>query len=190
MADDLKKLFGGRARVLAGVLSMAGKGKEKKEPVALPLPGVEKDPVVEQGDQGSFAEMYDQPDEEEIFFSESVVGTTLNDSELGVLAREKETAGGSTPHGRVNYRRPQEELDLHGMTAAQAALRVEGYVIDAHRRRLVVVRIITGKGNHSPRGPVLPEVVAATLNALKKRGLVGAVQYEKKGGSVLVFLAG
>jgi len=56
------------------------------------------------------------------------------------------------------------ELDLHGMTRAQAADALAGFLADAHRRRLGCVRIIHGKGRRSSNeGPVLKPAVAGWL---------------------------
>lgn len=54
----------------------------------------------------------------------------------------------------------EDELDLHGLTAAQARTAVRGFLAAAATRRLACVRIIHGKGRGSgPRGPVLKKSV-------------------------------
>ena len=53
-----------------------------------------------------------------------------------------------------------EELDLHGMTQAEARLALIGFLADATRRGLHCVRIVHGKGRRSGhRGPVLKAAV-------------------------------
>ena len=80
------------------------------------------------------------------------------------------------------------ELDLHGMRAAQAELRVESF-LRAERVRVPgeVVRIITGKGS-AGGPPVLKGLVRDILEA----GAEGAgdFSWEVGGGSVLVRLRG
>jgi hypothetical protein len=59
---------------------------------------------------------------------------------------------------------PVATLDLHGDTAAQAEPRVRDFILTHSRiSKGQVVRILTGKGRGSPRGPVLPSVVRRTL---------------------------
>lgn len=59
---------------------------------------------------------------------------------------------------------PVATLDLHGDTAAQAEPRVRNFILTHSRiSNGHVVRILTGKGRGSPRGPVLPSVVRRTL---------------------------
>ncbi|MGB5131928.1 MAG: Smr/MutS family protein [Steroidobacteraceae bacterium] len=54
----------------------------------------------------------------------------------------------------------RDELDLHGMTRAEARLAVLAFLADASRRGLHCVRIVHGKGRGSgDRGPVLKAAV-------------------------------
>lgn len=58
----------------------------------------------------------------------------------------------------------EAELDLHGMTRAQAAAALEQFMRESRQRRLGCVRIIHGKGRRSDdQGPVLKPAVAAWL---------------------------
>lgn len=58
----------------------------------------------------------------------------------------------------------QAALDLHGCTAAQARIELQGFLQRAQARGLGCVRIIHGKGLRSSRsGPVLKPRVAAWL---------------------------
>ena len=57
--------------------------------------------------------------------------------------------------------RPEYILDLHGYTAYEAEEVLRDVVSN---REFSHIRIITGKGNHSHGGAVLPDVVKAFLN--------------------------
>jgi DNA-nicking Smr family endonuclease len=52
------------------------------------------------------------------------------------------------------------EVDLHGLTGAQAKAALREFLTDALQRHMTCVRIIHGKGKRSgPRGPVLKNIV-------------------------------
>ncbi len=52
------------------------------------------------------------------------------------------------------------EIDLHGLTGAQAKAALREFIADAVQRNMQCVRIIHGKGKRSgPRGPVLKNIV-------------------------------
>jgi DNA-nicking Smr family endonuclease len=56
------------------------------------------------------------------------------------------------------------EIDLHGMTGAEAKAALRDFVGTALERHMSCVRIVHGKGRRSgPRGPVLKNVVNAWL---------------------------
>lgn len=58
----------------------------------------------------------------------------------------------------------EAELDLHGLTRAQAGQALTDFLADARRRGLGCVRIIHGKGRRSSNeGPVLKPAVAGWL---------------------------
>jgi DNA-nicking Smr family endonuclease len=64
---------------------------------------------------------------------------------------------------RGDYR-VQREIDLHGMTVAEAKLALREFLIDALEQRVRCVRIVHGKGLRSGhRGPVLKAAVSAVL---------------------------
>ena len=87
---------------------------------------------------------------------------------------------------------PQEQVDLHGCTATEAERRTENFLTRARRRHLKTVMVITGKGLHSPDGPVLKDVVEAKLKIMKNDGLLLTWLWEKKdrekSGALLVYL--
>jgi DNA-nicking Smr family endonuclease len=95
--------------------------------------------------------------------------------------------------GLHNYPPPQETLDLHGCTGQEAEDKVQRFVEEACRRCIQTLRIITGKGLHSPGGKaVLPDIVEQKLILLKKEGDIVGFQWEKKvkskSGALLVYL--
>ncbi|NJC88963.1 MAG: Smr/MutS family protein [Desulfuromonas sp.] len=59
--------------------------------------------------------------------------------------------------------RPSGELDLHGLTRDEALARTRAFLAQAVRQRWPVVVIVTGKGLHSPEGPVLRRAVEQLL---------------------------
>lgn len=98
-----------------------------------------------------------------------------------------------TPAERVkDYPAPQEELDLHGFSAAKAERATEFFIRNARRSRLQTVRIIVGKGMHSEGKAVLPDVVEAKIIELKRRDWVFSYKWGKKdkrkSGSMIVYL--
>jgi len=80
----------------------------------------------------------------------------------------------------------RDELDLHGMTRAEARLAILGFLADASHHGLRCVRIVHGKGRGSgDRGPVLKaavnrwlrrhDAVAAFCSARRPDGGTGAL---------------
>jgi DNA-nicking Smr family endonuclease len=58
----------------------------------------------------------------------------------------------------------EDERDLHELTAAEAALELERFLVGWSRSHPgAVVRVITGRGTHSRRRPVLPPLVRSLL---------------------------
>ena len=54
----------------------------------------------------------------------------------------------------------QAEIDLHGMTVAEAKPRLENFILHCARNRKLCIRIVHGKGHGSgERGPVLKRAV-------------------------------
>ena len=85
--------------------------------------------------------------------------------------------------------KPQEELDLHGMTSDEALMRLKSFIEGSRRKGLKCVLIVVGKGNHSEGGKsVLHPIVETWLkgegktqtskykNAPPKLGGRGAIQ--------------
>lgn len=90
------------------------------------------------------------------------------------------------------YPPPQDELDCHGLTSLDTEKRLHRFLERARHHGLRTVRIITGKGLHSARGPVLQHVVETELRLLKRQQRIVAFRWEKKekqrSGALIVFL--
>jgi len=86
---------------------------------------------------------------------------------------------------------PEAELDLHGMTAAQALAKVTWFLDNAIFHGCQVVRIITGRGKSSEAGPVLRPQVEAYLDGPGRRQVLEwsqAPQAQGGEGALIVFL--
>ena len=61
---------------------------------------------------------------------------------------------------------PTDTLDLHGFRADEAAAHFELY-LNRQRKRApgALLHVITGKGRHSPNGPVLKRVIRQAIRA-------------------------
>lgn len=67
---------------------------------------------------------------------------------------------------QLQARHVEESLDLHGMHLAAAEQSVKRFVRDARKRHCQTVRIIVGKGHHSPGGRgVLRSEIAVWLSS-------------------------
>lgn len=91
-----------------------------------------------------------------------------------------------------DYPLPQDELDLHGHTAEEAAQKIDAFLRTARVRGLRTVRLVVGKGLHSQLAPVLPGAAEQKVVALKKQGLVRTFVWEKRrkltSGALIVYL--
>lgn len=88
--------------------------------------------------------------------------------------------------------RVQAEIDLHGLTVAEAKLALRDFLADALDRQFRVVRVIHGKGLRSGhRGPVLKGAVSSVLRRIGAVvAYVSARQVDGGTGAVYVLLAG
>ncbi len=90
------------------------------------------------------------------------------------------------------YPSPEADLDLHGFTAIGAEARAKSFLQTALRQGVFTVRIIVGRGIHSPEGPVLPQVVEDLVKALKAQKQVLSYEWDggrkKKSGSLVIYL--
>lgn len=80
------------------------------------------------------------------------------------------------------------EIDLHGMTGAEAKAAMREFLTEALQRRMSCVRIIHGKGRRSgPRGPVLKNVVNQWLQRIDAIQAFGSAR-QVDGGSGAVYV--
>ena len=83
--------------------------------------------------------------------------------------------------------KPQDKLDLHGFTSAEAELELERFLANSKKRGLKKVLIVHGKGNHSLNGPVLKKTVYAYLRRCSFTGMIGTPD-QSLGGSGAVWV--
>ena len=82
----------------------------------------------------------------------------------------------------------EAEIDLHGMTGAEAKAALREFILEAVNRRMSCVRIIHGKGRRSgPRGPVLKNVVNQWLQRIDNIQAFGSAR-QVDGGSGAVYV--
>jgi DNA-nicking Smr family endonuclease len=90
------------------------------------------------------------------------------------------------------YPPPQNQLDLHGLTAMEAQVRTETYLRHSWRNGFFTLRVVVGRGLHSEFGAVLPHVVEDLLVRLKRDGVVLWFEWDRKikshSGSLIVYL--
>lgn len=90
------------------------------------------------------------------------------------------------------YPGPEADLDLHGFTAIGAEAKARSFIQTALHQGYFTLRIIVGKGTHSPDGPVLPHVVEDILKAMKSEKKVLSYEWEggrrKNSGALIVYL--
>ncbi len=84
----------------------------------------------------------------------------------------------------------QDELDLHGMTAAEAEQALREFIDECHARGRTCVRVVHGKGHGSGvRGPVLKAMVNSRLRRWPAvQAFVSARQVDGGTGAVYVLL--
>jgi DNA-nicking Smr family endonuclease len=83
---------------------------------------------------------------------------------------------------RLRRMAPEAEIDLHGMTRAEAVSALDLFFQSARRDGLQKVLVIHGKGNHSGSGSVLPSLVREYLQKAPFAGETGKA-HRTAGGS-------
>lgn len=137
---------------------------------------------------------FGQSEQESVSFTDLFDGKAADEAALQLeAARRQEEKRRLRQGGLQDYPPPQETLDLHGCTAQEAEDRTNFFIAGASRRGLKTLRIITGKGLHSPGGKaVLPDLIEQQLTLLKKEETIAAFQWDKKvksrSGALLVYL--
>lgn len=88
--------------------------------------------------------------------------------------------------------KPAGELDLHGLTRDEAVARTRLFLAGAVRQGWQVVVIVTGKGLHSPTGPVLRQAVERLLDGSRDLVLEWGPAPRRFGGAgaLVVFVRG
>ena len=96
----------------------------------------------------------------------------------------------SGPIGTLHSAVVDDERDLHELTTAEAEAQLEPFLLGWSRRRSgAVVRVITGRGNRSPDGPVLRPLVRRLLEG-RLAPLVEEFVVEAGGGAYLIRVRG
>jgi DNA-nicking Smr family endonuclease len=88
-------------------------------------------------------------------------------------------------------RRPEAELDLHGLTVEEALSQLKSFLLGCKLKGYYLVKIIHGKGLHSPGEAKLKELVLNYLNGEGKRvhsSYRSAPPDQGGEGAVLIFL--
>lgn len=96
--------------------------------------------------------------------------------------RKESDAAARTPPRNPRSLPVDAELDLHGMTIAQAEAAANAFFVESRRRGYRKITLIHGKGNHSAEGGILKTWVQQYLD---ERRDVGARGYEprERGGT-------
>ncbi|HPS28349.1 MAG TPA: Smr/MutS family protein [Candidatus Paceibacterota bacterium] len=95
------------------------------------------------------------------------------------------------------FNSPEEEIDYHlfgpGVTREEIELYTQSNLEDFKEEGLKIVRLVTGRGLHSPHGPIIRPMVLAYLEKLMTKGEIKSYAYEKSmngpnEGSIIVHL--
>lgn len=90
------------------------------------------------------------------------------------------------------YPKPELTLDLHGFSSIQAKLKVENFINSSFKKGFFTLKIITGKGNHSDLGAVLPQVTEDIVKEMINANKVLHYKWEniviEASGSMIVYL--
>jgi len=86
--------------------------------------------------------------------------------------------------------KPEVELDLHGLTVAEASAKVRFFLQDAIYHGFQTALVITGKGLHSNDGPVLRQAMETLLNQQPEQVVEWGIAPRRYGGegALVVFL--
>ena len=117
--------------------------------------------------------------------------STQSDVESAIYEKTAgETEEGESIGERIkHYPKVQRELDLHGKTGSEAKREIERFIQNAQNQRIRTIRIVTGKGLHSPKQQsVIPEITEQKLSELKKSEVILSFKWEKQKGSIIVLL--
>ncbi len=131
-----------------------------------------------------------EPENKDPLFEE-MVNKTMKKSPVSEFKKSSET---SKPAHQIasEYPPPQKSLDLHGMTQDAAVKKIRWFVSSCRKEGKLTVRVITGRGKHSPSGPILKEVAEKEAVKLKNENQLIFFKWDRKkkhkSSSMLFFL--
>lgn len=92
---------------------------------------------------------------------------------------------------KASAREPEAVLDLHGLTLEEASKEIQSFIMGAKLRGYFMVKIIHGKGIHSPGEAKLKNFVRTFLDTHAKKMIVSwqlAPANQGGSGAVIVYL--
>ena len=108
---------------------------------------------------------------------DSMLDEWLGDDVLWTQYGDKDAADDeenpADARSRLKRMAPEAEIDLHGMVTDEALDALGKFLREASFRGLRKVLVIHGKGNHSKKEAVLPDIVKGFLQESKYAGEIG-----------------
>ncbi|WP_459914311.1 Smr/MutS family protein [Desulfocicer niacini] len=158
------------------------------------MPFLDKDQHL--SDVFKVSEKEDESAPEEVENFSELLESSLKGKNQDALLREKRDRAPSAPVSLKKrlkrYPPPEKQLDLHGLTGAEADVQAETYLRHSWRNGFFTLRLVVGRGLHSEAGAVLPHVVEDLLVRLKRDGVVLWFEWDRKqkfrSGAVIVYL--
>lgn len=199
--QDLDRLF---SQMVPQDVSINGKdgsgdtvGKATPKPVIMDrhgLPFLDKDQHL--SDVFKVLENEDKSAPQEVENFSELLESSLKGKNQDALLREKRDRVPPAPvplkKRLKRYPPPEKQLDLHGLTSAEADVQAENYLRHSWRNGFFTLRLVVGRGIHSEAGAVLPHVVEDLLVRLKRDGVVLWFEWDRKqkfrSGAVIVYL--
>jgi len=92
---------------------------------------------------------------------------------------------------KTSAKQPEAFLDLHGLTVEEASREMQSFIMGSKLRGYFMVKIIHGKGIHSPGEAKLKQLVQTFLNSQAKNMIVNwqtAPANQGGSGAVIVYL--
>ncbi|MFO7734786.1 MAG: Smr/MutS family protein [bacterium] len=153
---------------------------------------VEKKPASKEKSEGpgKKSNIKPEPENKDLLFEE-MINKSMKKSPVSEFKQSSETL---KPIHQVasEYPPPQKSLDLHGMTQDAAVKKIRCFVSSCRKEGKLTVRVITGRGKHSPAGPVLKEVAEKEAVMLKNENQLIFFKWDRKkkhkSSSMLFFL--
>jgi DNA-nicking Smr family endonuclease len=104
-------------------------------------------------------------------------------------AEEDSVRNGAVRRHRLRHKRPDAEIDIHGLTRVEAREALERFFNAARDKGLEKLLIIHGKGNHSPHEAVLKRSAREFIESCPFAGESGQAKTEAGGtGATWVLL--